>query len=376
MSDQPGKTRRQHRRHDEPRPARPIVAPQLIPARYAISQSFRSIQASADINGTDGHWMNIFRPDVLRRRLRVDALQQEIMHGATATSLTSFVRRDGRRLGRPQSIFHIGRLVADRFLMHDPVEGWTGEDQRVLVLRRETVHARSDHLEERSSPSGITISRHALERLYERERCGHEHIHRRILADLAEADQTLSFAVAAGLFTCGGPLERDACTMLPLGDGLLVVRNVTVCMKTGLSPATRYCVGKAGIVSHPVARDAARAISMSPLSGTAVDGHVMAMGMTYLSHEILRLEQSAYMTLFREEIAKVDLDEIAADAGRTWLQHERRRDTPAIEASPRLHYLLSQIAPPRAPGRACLSIGWTGSGDPRTTADQARHAKG
>lgn len=331
-----------------------------IPARHAISQALRVIHSSTDLNGMDGHWMNDFRPSALKGRMDVDALEADLRAGPTATSLTGLVRRDGRRLGKPQSMFHVGRLVTDRFVMHDGDRGWTAGEQQVVVLRRETVQARRDHLEERSSPSGIAITRHALERLYEREGCGHGDIHARILKDLAEADRTLAFAVAAGLFAHGGAMERDAYTMLPLGQGMLIVRNMVIAMNAGTSPVTRYGVNKAGVVSMPIADDRTRRVRVAPVNGVEFEGHLLAMGVTYLSPDLLRLEQAAYMGLFRKEAARYDLDEIAADAGRTWLRHEQRVEPDGIHVDPRLHYLLSQISPPRAPGRTCLSIGWTG----------------
>jgi hypothetical protein len=332
----------------------------IIPSRHAINQAFRTIHSSSDVNGTDRHWLSTFRPSVLRQRLCVDALERDLVGGVTATSLTGMRRTDGRRLGKPQTTFDIGRLVPDRFVIHDRRMGWTGEEQAVVVLRRETVIARRNHLEERSSPSGIAVTRHALERLYERERCDHDGIHERILRDLGEADHTLAFAVAAGLFACGGPMERDAYTMLPLGRGMLIVRNMAIAMYPGTSPVTRYSVEKMGIMSLPVANDRQRRLSIAPIAGMAVEGHLLAVGVTYLSPDLLRIEQTAYNALFRREAARFDLADIAADAGRTWLHHERRVEPARIEVDPRLHYLLSQIAPPRAPGRTCLSVGWAG----------------
>lgn len=335
-----------------------------IPSRYAVSQAFRTIYASAALNGTDVHWLQWARKGVASRRLDIEALARDIQHGPTSSSLTCMVRTDGRRLGRRATTFNVGRLVADRFVSYEEGRGW-GADQQVLVLRRETIEARADHLEERSSPSGIAVTRHALERLYEREGCDQCVIHKRMLCDLAEADHTLAFAVAAGLFVKGDPLDVDACTVLPVGQGLLYVRNAGIAMRAGTNPASRYVVVSRGVHSKPVISDPDRHIPVSRLGHMEVDGHLLAMGMTYLSSDLLYLEQHAYAALFKAEAAKHDLATLAAEAGRTWLPHEKRPVSMHIEVDPRLRYLLSQIVQPKPPGHMCLSIGWSGSDDPR-----------
>lgn len=340
-----------------------------IPSRHAINQAFRTIYSSTALNGSDRHWLMWAKQGVGNRRLDVDAVARDVSSGPTSVSLTGFQRSDRKRLGRKSSTFHVGRLVADRFVSYDPVEGW-GADQQVLVLRRETIEARPDYLEERSSPSGIAITRHALERLYERERCDHCDIHGRILVDLAEADRTLAFAVAAGLFVQGDALHRDASTVLPLGKGLLYVRNIAVAMRAGTNPVSRYVVQKRGVLSMPVMGDPERRLPLGRLGRIDVDGHLIAMGMTYLSPGLLYLEQEAYSALFRKEAERFDLSALAADAGRTWLPHEKRPCPQRIEVAPRLRYLLSQIVQAKPPGKVCMSIGWTGSDDPRSNGEK------
>lgn len=337
----------------------------LIPPRYAITQAFRTIHASAAHTGTERHWLQWGRKGVLSGRLDVKRLEEDIRSGPTSASLTCMTSVSRRRLGKPATTFNIGRLVADRFVTYDDKIGW-GAEQQVLVLRREVIEARGDHLEERSSPSGIAISRHALERLYERERCDHCTIHKRILSDLAEADRTLAFAIAAGLFVKGEPYQRNACTVLPLGQGLLYVRNGGVATKAGTNPTSRYVVGAKGIYSKPVVGDRARCVDIGRLGGIPVEGHLLAIGMTYLSSDMLFLEQEAYAALFHQEALKHDLCALTSETGRSWLPHEKQSPGARIEVDERLRYLLSRIVQPKPPGPLCLSIGWTGSDDPRS----------
>lgn len=329
-----------------------------IPARYAVSQAMRDIHASARCNGSDDHWLQRAQGAVSKRLLRADDVERDMLHGPTATSLTTFRRDDGRRLGLPHSTFSVGRLVADRFVQASDA-GW-GHVQEVVVLRRETVDVRRNHLEERSSPSGLAVARHALERLYERERLDHGSIRPRLLEDLADADRALAFATAAGLFVHGRPFDRDAYTILPLGGGLLIARNVAVAMRKGSVPSTRYVVGRHGVTSQPVATGGPRSLDMGTLHGMPVEGHLLALGMTYLSEDLLYLEQHAYAAAFHREAARHDLDALVAEAGRTWLAHETRPPSPVIKIDGRLRYLLSQIIVPKPPGLACLSIGWSG----------------
>ena len=336
-----------------------------LPAYYAIRAALNTLHDAQDVRGTDEHWLWSSASSLTAKRLDLEALSRDIETGPSAKSLMTFERKDSRRIGKPALDFTLTRLVPDRFRAHRPEGGW-GEELEVVVVRKDEIHARRDYLEERSAVSGLAVCKHALERYYERERYSHGVIHARILKDLADVDRRLAFATAAGLFCNGDSYSPDAVTVLPLGEGLLVVRNATILTEDGWSPSTRCIRKKRSFIATPTVRDPRRSLDSVLVEAKRAEGFLMAMGVTYLSSRILRLEQRAYAALFRCEAEKHDLNALGADMGRTWLAHEAIPEAPQIKVDPYLPYLLSQIANPGKRWPLWYAMGWTRSSDPRS----------
>lgn len=329
----------------------------VLPAYYAIRSALNAIYESQNVRDTDDHWLFKFAPSVAAGKLNFAEFSKDIETGPSSVAVMSSKKTPSKKAGKATVSYALSRLVPDRFVSHKGENGW-GEELDVLVVRRDEIHARKNYLEERSSVSGLAVCRHALERYYERERLTHTEIQERLLKDMANVDRYLAFAVAGSIFSNGDAFSPGAITALPLGDGLLIVRNTISMVNKGWKPSTRFVRKKHTILRSPTDFDPHRSIGSILVEGEPAEGFLMAMGITYLSSDMLRLEQNAYVSLFRSEAEKYDLDDLGKDMGRTWLAHERKPDLPEIKVSPYLPYLLSQMAKPVWNWPPWYSIGW------------------
>ena len=335
----------------------------VLPAHYAITAALNAMHDAQAIRGTNDHWLWNCASSVASGRLDLEDLAKQIETGPTSRAVMTCRREDSRKVGKPAMDHVLTKLVPDRFRAHRDRTGW-GEELQVVVVRKDAIHARSNFVEERSAVSGLAVCRHALERYYERERLSHSEIEARILRDLADVDRRLAFAVASGLFCNGDACSPGAVTVLPLGEGLLIVRNAVILADEGWRPSSRAVRKKRSFFGTPTDIDPQRSLNGLSVDGRSAEGFVMAMGVTYLSERILRLEQRAYAALFRSESGKHDLDAIGCDMGRTWLAHERRPPVPTVNADPYLRYLLSQIVGAGRKWPLWYAMGWTRHEDP------------
>ncbi len=340
----------------------------VVPAKYAIRQLFRDIAGVNNIKSDDNKWLLESCRNAAAKRLSLDRLEEYVRHGVLSPSVSDVRRYDHRRLGKPSMKLVLGRLVADVLVEQNGVE-W-GEEHKVLILRQEVLEARKDYLEQRSALTGLAVTQHALERLYQREDCCQSDILQRVRDDVGCAAGALAFATAAGISLRGRLCEPGASTVLPIGNGLMVVRNMLVATTKGTSHTTRMIACKNGFLSTIVDHRRKRLVSLPPVMGLEVQGHVVSMGITYLSEDLLHIEQKAYAAMFREEMEKHDIQAISEQMNQVRLSHEKLPELPQINVSDRLHYLLSQVMVPK-PGLAPVyAIGWDGWSDPRTNKKQ------
>tara|TARA_B100000953_G_C18023548_1_gene421221 strand:- start:976 stop:2052 length:1077 start_codon:yes stop_codon:yes gene_type:complete len=338
----------------------------VLPPHYAINKALAAIYNSQKIRGSDEHWLWGFAPAVAAGRLDLEDLSRNIESGPTSCATMTCERSTSRKAGKPAVDFTVTKLVPDRFRAHRANEGW-GEQLEVVVVRKDEIHARKNYLEERSAVSGLSVCRHALERYYEREHHSHNDIHARILKDMADVDRKLGLAVAAGLFCNGDPFSPGAVTVLPLGEGLIIVRNTVIMAEKGWRPSSRAVRKKRVLLATPTDVDPCRSLKPFVVDGNPAEGFLMAMGVTYISNDIMRLEQRAYTSLFRAEAQKHDLALLGKDMGRTWLAHETKPPIPSIEVHPRLSYLLSQIVGAGRQWPLWYAMGWNRSDDPKAS---------
>lgn len=336
-----------------------------IPSRNVVNQAFRTI-FSAQKAGVD--WKYSLHDAVAKKMVNPDIVWNTIRDGVDGQDILCMERTERRRLGKPATRIDLVRVTPDRFLEYDG--GKWGVENEVLVMRRETVDIRKDHIEERSVPSGLAVTRHALERIYEREKCSHEDFIDKLRADLTHADRTLSFARSANLFKHGGRNDTHGVTLLPLGKGLMVVRNIVVAVESTMNPCYRKEVGRRHVIRHRAFVDPSWSCQIEDMQGRPVTGYRMSLGVTYVSQEMLTDEQMAYASLFRREMERVDLEKLSASRERMWMPHQGVAEEPTIELNGRLHYLLGLLTRPRVVGGLRMSLGWVPKDDPRHNVTQ------
>lgn len=337
----------------------------IVPAKYAVRQLFRDIAGANNIKISDNEWLRESCLNAAAKRLNLDRVEEDVRYGVLSSSIADVRRYDRKRLGKPAMKIVLGRLVADVLVEQDG-ETW-GEEHKVLILRQEVIEARKDYLEQRSALTGLAVTQHALERLYEREDCCQNDILQRVRDDVGCAAGTLAFATAAGVSLRGKLTDVGSSTVIPVGNGLLVVRNILVATSKGTSHTTRMVACKNGFLSTVVDHRRPRLVNIPPLMGMEVQGHVVSMGITYLSEDLLHIEQKAYAAMFRTEMEKHDVQAISEQMNQVRMQHEKLPEMPQIQVSDRLHYLLSQIMVPKRSLAPVYAIGWDGWADPRAT---------
>ncbi len=336
----------------------------IVPAKYAVRQLFRDIAGANNIKISDNEWLRESCINAAAKRLNLDQVEENVRYGVLSPSVADVRRYDRKRLGKPAMKLVFGRLVADVLVEQDG-ESW-GEEHKVLILRQEVIEARKDYLEQRSALTGLAVTQHALGRLYEREDCCQNDILQRVRDDIGCAAGALAFATAAGISLRGRLTDVGSSTVLPVGDGLMVVRNILVATTKGTGHTTRMIACKNGFLSTAVDHRRPRLVDIPSVMGREVQGHVVSMGVTYLSEDLLHIEQKAYAALFRAEMEKYDVQAISEQMNQVRMPHEKLPETLQINVSDRLHYLLSQIMVPKRSQAPVYAIGWEGWSDPRT----------
>ncbi len=333
------------------------------PAHYAIRKALSDMFAPYQMRGTAEHWLwpNEGSPNI--GHFDMAETIEKIEHGPLIANQLSSRRTDSRVRGKPCVSFQRTYLIPDTFRSFNQDEGWGGTVD-VVVARKEEIHLRKGYMEERSAVSGLTVCKHALERFYEREGCCQRTIKDRILHDLAQVDRYLAFATAGNVFALGNSYDPNAITLVPLGEGMLVIRNAIIAVHGLSPPATRFVRKKRNLFSTMTVADPLRSFDVDDIDGNKVNGFLMAMGATYLSEDILFLEQRAYLDLFKAEAAKFDLEDLSSNMGRTWMAHEKVPEPSKIEVNWRLPYLLSQISGTVRHWPLWYSIGWNKHNDP------------
>lgn len=306
---------------------------ELIPTKHAIATALRRIKAGWQPD-SDRHWTRIAWTMIKRNRLNVDAVRTALTQGMQADNLVTITEIRKRRASKTTTVFDVMRMCPDDFVAQ-------GEDcaERFVVMRRETCEVHRRNLEYRSCIAGIALHEHAIGRLYEREQLAHGEIIARLKEDLARIETSTAFAHAAGLMSSsdGDTRTPGATGMIPLGQGLLIVRSVEVEARN--ASTARIDLVELGAIRmagepHP------QVVSHHVVDGLRRATHRITIGITYLAYEDLRPEQRDYLALFEDAMLDHDLASITSDVGRLWMPHERPVPMPRIEVDARLHEIL------------------------------------
>lgn len=337
----------------------------VIPARYVVSQMLREADRASRIEDGKNDWLIKYGKAARTKKVDIDAVVQDITNGPLKKVMIG-VRVETKRKQLKKSVqISFGRLMSDEFVMYDNDKGWSSPT-RGFVLRREIMEIRKDHLEKQSSLTGLIVTKHALERLYEREECTHQNIENRVKRDISYVSRALAFAIKAKLCSGGDPYKKGAMFHLPVSNGLMIIRNEVVMIEKNVNPETRETVAKDNkILILPLTKRTERTVDVDSIEGLDLQGYVMSMAMTYISSDMLSFEQVSYRSVFLEEMSRYNLEELSRDLYSVRCMHETAKESKDIEVKPILHYLHSLVTRHKKQGPAFLSIGWEGKKDKR-----------
>ena len=289
--------------------------------RYGVRDFMRRIDRSWNSGMEEAPWVP---PAEASLKVKVSPevgayfIYENIMSKPAGEAVMSHEIMMGRRLGKPfaELIGQIGQTSYLSAKTHDEV----GRTEESVLLHDYCFHVEKDRVLGTMSPSRIAITRHALERLYERERIETGHLSGKIRETIADVRRSIAFSVMTGLSIGELPdahkadKEEGSATaalqIVPCSRGLLLIDVVLCCALRDHYPVIRLETRRSGTFAKgspsrdPHVREFQRG------------GHIFEyapyhLGRTYISEEMLRPEQIEYARLFREATMGVDLHKIA-----------------------------------------------------------------
>jgi len=258
-----------------------------------------------------------------------DAVQNQL-HQKGKHILLSYTRINGKRLGKSIVLLN-GFLVFSTEIEHIQ----SGRVEEVLAPVRFVHRIERDRDAFELAHANIFITRHALERLYEREGLPTGGVPEAIRETITDLRHNLAFAISNEL-RIGNPPEMVNCTddsfqigmssmLVPFGAGLLVIETGLYLARREIPINTRFEARRSGIIpkGDPVSNKMARDVTKWFPEAT---GHINHTGRTYLSRDILRPEQVEYLDAFKAEISKVDINTIATELFDGLDQHKAKKN--------------------------------------------------
>lgn len=317
--------------------------------RYGVRDFIRSIEMSWRGGMSDAPWI-MSAQAALKTRVRIrtaaEFIVNDILSGAAGQALMSYEMREGRRLGKPF-------VQIDSQIGQPAVLELDEREDEAIVLQDCVIRVEGDRTIGTFSPGRFLVTRHALERLYEREGVPTGGMPNAIRHTVADVRRSIAFATVAGLFLGEVPdpnlLTGDSGTaigavqLVPCSTGLLVVEVLLSISLKDDYPIVRLetrrsgTFGRASPICDPMFVDVVR-------NGVTAQVAPMHMGRTYLSSDILRPEQLEYARLFRSTQAQVDLASIARHVFGTRDMHmvDVHAEIPDLPDVARLRDLLPQ----------------------------------
>lgn len=221
-------------------------------------------------------------------------------HGAQVVNVT---QTEGRSLGKPLTKMQILRVWptgATWCTMPNLVDHHREE---WLIIQRDTVEVKHDRIDVRMDPYGFAMTRHALERIHEREHCPTGGIDDEMRKRIVDIHPKLAIAFGLQMFVHPESPTGKITTMVPFGDGLAILERrsvasvdnrsegiadvLRVTMRHGKSRLREEMHGDINVARH-VSGDKVATI------------HHIWVVVTYISVDMLRPGQLAYLRLSEE----------------------------------------------------------------------------
>lgn len=327
-----------------------VMAGSSVPAKYIINTYFRDIAARA-LWFTEGkHPCQI----AIKSKNPADGYEQGLV--AAGNRVIRYDRRRARKFDKATE-FDCLYVQAERFLRtRDGGTNWVLAND-AIVLRRSQAIVRANKIDYCSVPAGIMLTRHTLERIYERKHLNHETFGDELKSMLSEVEMRFSFALASDLFVGGHANQVQAGTMIPVNDGLIIFKNTHVVLENRGDPCYGARIMPSGHFNKPVISDS-QFRGQTPLWGTDAQTFIIAYGATFISDDLMNNEQRAYVVEFEREYGKIEESDIALRVGSRRYSHQKQVVVQPIAISERLRFLASINTRPHATD-VHMAIGWS-----------------
>jgi len=269
-------------------------------------------------------WMNVTM-DCQKKRLRPDAaadvITASLMEGELGPGMIAMERASGRRMGKPTT--ELTSYIGCGSMLHGmDDETLDVRTDEVLNMKRSVLRIEPDRTVWTMTSAHMAMTRHALERIYQRERVSTGQLIHTIRSATMDMVRNMSIAISANLHLGAMPamndgdeeVPRDAATFLiPMGHGLLVTETRNCVSTTAAGSSIKAEFRKHGAVlkaTRPLAR---HTIAIDAGEGRTGLLEVCHVGKTYLSEDVLRPEQVRYRDLFRDACTHLDADAISRE---------------------------------------------------------------
>lgn len=326
-----------------------------VPAKYIINTYFRDV-ASRNLWVTDDK-----HPCQIAMNAKDPAAGYESGLNTSGNRVIRYNRRRARKFDKAVE-FDVLYVQAERFL-RTPDQGKNWEMAAdAIVLRRSQAIVRSRKIDYCSVPAGLMLTRHTLERIYERKNLNNATFGDELKRMLSEVEKRFSFALSSDLFVGGRANQAQSSAIIPIDDGLLIFRNTHIIIEGQSDPCYGARLLGSGYFKKSVISDS-QFRGTTGLWGVDIPTFIIAYGATYVSHDLMNNEQRAYIAEFENEYANVDIADIGLRVGHRRYAHQKQEEPKPIEISERLRYLAG-INTRSHPTDVHLAIGW--NRDPKT----------
>lgn len=268
-------------------------------------------------------------------RIAANFIIDKMMDEDVSEAIMSHELYEGRRLGKP--FVEIDLQLGQAAVLTQRI-GDNPRKEEAITNFDLLLHIEGDRTIGTLAPGRIAITRHALERLYERENIPTGGLWAEIRQTIASVRRRIALAVEAGISLNELPDARNlartrgsstcAVQLVPCSSGLLIVEVVYCVMMRDEYPVARLDTRKGGTFSrsppqfHP-------SIECRNIKGVDFITGPLHIGRTYLSWDILRDEQKEYLDRFLALEAQCDMDSIAR---RVFGMKDRHRVTKDLDA--------------------------------------------
>ena len=303
--------------------------------RYGISDYLRKVDAAWNVTPREAPWVYAAEA-AMKKRLpsdrAIDLILEGFGKGNNADAVIVTGSDSGTKLRKPfhslsgHVVQHVtfSRHVSKEDEDYDPQTSIFNQTDRVeagLILHDFNVVAQPKKICGQIVVGHLGFSRHALERIYEREHVDTGRMHQTISQIISDIRMGLAFSIHHDLAVGKMPditkmigedaehASTHAVELVPCGNGLVLVEAIVCLMLRSPQDSTNLITIRKGTFQKAVVKTNDRVVTVCG-GGQEISIVPLQLARTYLSEDILRPEQIAYRDLFREIMRDADMKAI------------------------------------------------------------------